>query len=66
MRSIDACAETDFFCDEGTGYNSSGNWNDNIADLSWGSTEDFEDKNYWNGQSEPFLIFEGIITSTDM
>ena len=35
----------------GTGYDSLGRWNDNASQLNWGATQDFEDINYWNGES---------------
>lgn len=35
----------------GTGYNSTGQWNENASFLSWGPTEDFSDINLWNGES---------------
>ncbi|KAL8786295.1 MAG: hypothetical protein Q9213_002890 [Squamulea squamosa] len=40
----------------GTGYNSSGRWNDNAAQLSWGATDDFEDMNYFNDQTKSWSM----------
>ena len=35
----------------GTGWDSSGHWNNNASQLSWGMCEDFNDMNIWHGKS---------------